>query len=99
MTPLEAAALLQQWAAKAKTNESREACEMAAEALHNSAKTRKLAELKNGGVVIHYARDEQGDQFIVSAGHSVVGARRLSDALDGLLEKIGKKEANPNGCA
>lgn len=91
MTPLEAVALLQQWAAKTKTNESREACEMAAEALRNSAKTHKLAELTNGGVVIHYMRDEQGDQFIASAGHSVVGARRLSDALDGLLEKVERK--------
>ena len=91
MTHLEAAALLQQWAAKAKTSESREACEMAAEAMHNSVNTRKLAELTNGGVVIHYMRDEQGDQFIVSAGHSVVGARSLSDALDGLLEKVERK--------
>ena len=54
MTPLEAAALLQQWAAKAKTSESREACEMAVEAMHNSAKTHKLAELTNDSVVIHH---------------------------------------------
>ena len=91
MTPLEAAVLLQQWAAKAKTNESREACEMAAEALRNGVKFSQIVDRSGTDLAINYMRDEQGDQFIVSAGHSVVGARSLSDALDGLLEKIERK--------
>lgn len=88
MTPTEAAALLQQWATKAKTNESREACEMAAEALRNGVKFRQVVDRTGTDLTINYMRDEQGNQFIVSAGHSVVGARSLSDALDGLLEKV-----------
>lgn len=37
--------------------------------------------------------------FIVSSKSAVVGARTLSDALDGLQEKIAEKEANLNECA
>ena len=93
MTPFECATILAQWAANAKTDESRTVCEMAAIGMRNAAKTREIADATNGDVVIHYMRDEQGDQFIVSAGKRVVGDRSLSDALDKLLEKLGKKEA------
>lgn len=92
MTCLDAAKLLESWAAKAKTDESRDACAMAVVALRNGAKSREIVDRTAADLVVHFTRDEQGDQFIVSAGHRVVGARSLSDALDGLLEKIGKKE-------
>lgn len=91
MTPIEAARTLDSWAAKAKTDETRAVCEIAAEALKNGVKFREVVDRAGTDLVIHYMRDEQGDQFIVSAGHSVVGARSLSDALDGLLEKVERK--------
>lgn len=58
MTPLECAEILESWAAKAKIDESRTVCEMAAIGMRNAAKSRGIVG-DTGELTIQYIRDTE----------------------------------------
>lgn len=97
MTPAKAAAILESWGKNAKSDESREVCEVAAISMRNSATTHEIFD-KSGQheITIQCLRDDNAvEMFIVSLRFGpVVMAGTLAEALNGILEFVEKKVAS-----
>ena len=88
MTPTRAAEILESWASKAKTDESRMVCEMAAIALRNGALSREILAV-SGELTINVVKDGNAEFFAVYTRTSqTIGAPTLAGALEGLREKV-----------